>query len=556
MPFPSSALRPGLTVALLAFGVACHLAAAPANPEAATVWQRWETSLTSQRDHANPYRDVTLRVDFAGPGGRHFAGYGFWDGGKTFRLRAAFPAPGEWTWQTTCSDPGDPGLHTRRGKVAVGSYAGSNPLLRHGFLQVSANRRHLVHADGTPFLWIGDTPWSAFIAASQEEWERYLDNRRENKFTLVQVHCGSGFLRLDRDRAGEAPFQGTGAALQWNPAYWQGVERKVRAANDRGLVVYVCAVRQPGAGMPMKGFPGDDEAEVARFARSLAARLMGDCVVYSPMADDVWTPAADAAGRALREATSQHLLSAHPRFLLEPAIAAHGRDWVDIVGFQSGEGWMHDPYKKLPKQPFSTALAAQNAWEWPLLLYGRSPAKPLINQEVPYDHPIEADGRLPLPPHKAGYWSFLSGAPGLTYGCFGIWNWGTPIRWMPTYDFPAALTLPSVTHLKHLAEFFAGLPWWTLEPRPELVPFPATDPLRRIAVAASPVGDLVVAYLPDNDSVTLALSVASATLPVRWFNPLTAETVAASAPAPVQGWSTYARPAGWEDALLVLARAP
>lgn len=528
-------------------------AAAPA--ETATTWSRWEQALASARSYPNPYREVTLQVTFSGPEGRAFAGYGFWDGDQTFKIRAAFPAPGIWNWQTSCSDPANQGLHARSGRVTVTGYTGANPLQQHGFLKVSDNRRHLIHADGTPFLWLGDTPWSAFVAATRGEWNDYLENRRANKFTLVQVHCGSGFLKLEQDREGNPPFVGTGAGLQWNPAYWRQVEEKVRAANDRGLVVFICAVRQPGASFPMKGFPGDDEAELARFARSLAARLMDSFVVYSPIADDVWSAPADAAGRALKEATSVHLISAHPRFLLEPAITFHGKDYVDVAGVQSGEGWTADPYKKEPKTPFLTPLAAQNAYEWPLGLYRRVPAKPIVNQEGPYDHPLEPDGRIPLPPRKSAYWSFLSGACGFTYGCFGIWNWGVPIKWYPAYDFATAVNLPAVAEMKHLARFFGSIRWWTLEPRHELVPYQATDPMRRLVVAASQAGDLLVAYLPDNASITLNLAGFSAALRGRWFNPLTGGHMPAAEAVARLGNSTFSKPSGWEDALLVLAQS-
>jgi len=148
-------------------------------------------------------------VTFDGPQGRSFAGYGFWDGGRTFKVRAAFPTQGIWRWQTVCSDHNDDGLHNRSGAVAVVPYEGANPLYRHGLLKVSDNHRYLAHADGTPFLWIGDTPWAAFVAATQEEWENYLDNRRNNKFTVVQVHCGNGFLKLAKDRNGNPPFLGS-----------------------------------------------------------------------------------------------------------------------------------------------------------------------------------------------------------------------------------------------------------------------------------------------------------------------------------------------------------
>ncbi|MBI2497968.1 MAG: DUF4038 domain-containing protein [Opitutae bacterium] len=388
-------------------------------------------------------------------------------------------------------------------------------------------------------------------------WPRYLENRRRNKFTVVQVHCGSGFTKLVTDRAGNAPFSGTGAALQWNPAYWQGVEQKVRAANDRGLVVFICAVRQPGTGFPAKDFPEKDPEEVARFARNLAARLMGDFVVYSPVADDEWSPLADAAGESLDRATALHLISAHPRFLLGPAATFRDKAYVDAAGLQTGEGWTYDPYKKEPRQPFSTLLAARNAREWPLDFYRRTPVKPVINHEGPYDHPIEPDGRVPLPPRKAGYWSFLSGACGFTYGCFGIWNWGQPVKWYPAYDFQTALDLPSVAQMKYLAEFFGGIRWWTLEPHPEAVLDQTDDPLHKMGFARSAAGDLAVAYLPDNAGISLNPAGLSAVLRARWFNPqdgrfAPAAAVAAGTPAA----TIYRRPADWEDAVLILDQQP
>ena len=46
----------------------------------------------------------------------------------------------------------------------VTAYTGDNPLLKHGFLRVSANKRHFEHADGTPFLWLGDTWWKCLAS--------------------------------------------------------------------------------------------------------------------------------------------------------------------------------------------------------------------------------------------------------------------------------------------------------------------------------------------------------------------------------------------------------
>ncbi|MBE3068735.1 MAG: DUF4038 domain-containing protein, partial [Planctomycetes bacterium] len=46
--------------------------------------------------------------------------------------------------------------------------------LAHGDLKVSANRRFLVHADGTPFFYLADTAWELFHKLEREEADRYL----------------------------------------------------------------------------------------------------------------------------------------------------------------------------------------------------------------------------------------------------------------------------------------------------------------------------------------------------------------------------------------------
>jgi hypothetical protein len=135
---------------------------------------------------------------------------------------------------------------------------------------------------------------------------------------------------------------------------------------------------------------------VSIFPRNLAARLMDRFVIYSPIADDLWTPQADSAGNAIDRATPLHLISAHPRFYLETAIISHSKEFIDIVGIQSGEGWLNDTYKDESHRPWSQMLAGSNAIQWPLTLYQLTPLKPIINQEGPYDRIIfEISMRLP-----------------------------------------------------------------------------------------------------------------------------------------------------------------
>jgi hypothetical protein len=134
---------------------------------AAPQWKEVELVFKSEQDYANPYTDVEMVVDFSGPDGRAIRRPAFWDGGATWRVRFASPtARGVWTWRSVSSVTADSGLHGRSGSLRSTAYSGENHLVQHGLLRMSPRGRNVVHADGTPFLMVGDTPW-VLIATNQ-----------------------------------------------------------------------------------------------------------------------------------------------------------------------------------------------------------------------------------------------------------------------------------------------------------------------------------------------------------------------------------------------------
>ncbi|MBN1420528.1 MAG: DUF4038 domain-containing protein [Planctomycetes bacterium] len=505
------------------------------------VWTRWQASLESARPHADPYASVTLSVTYAGPGGATIRGFGFWDGERTYAIRCRFPSPGRWTWRTTSSDRSDAGLHDRSGAIDVVAYEGENPLRRHGSLRVSPNGRFLEHADGTPFLWIGDTAWAAPMHATlDDEWKIYLEDRRAKGFTAIQIFCASDWSG-DKDRDGNVPFIGEGLA-RWNPAYWRAYDRKVRAANDAGLVVFITGLMEP-----VKRYPG--EAEARLFARNLVARSMGDIAIFSPSFDSRYMPLGDAVGSAVREATSIHLISQHTGTSLDAAQAYFDKPYLDVCGLQSGAGW--------GSKPLSARTAARNAVEWTQALRARTPPKPIIDLEARYDSAFN-QGQLARLPRSCGYWTILSGAAGYTYGCAGVWNWApskplSDVQSKP-WTWREGIARASSIDMKHMAAFFRGIPWWTLEPAPAAIRDRPEDPTLRMAFARSAPRDLAVAYLPDNPSIAIRADALPAPARLEWFHPATGERVQAAAPAAEGKFLVFSRPEGWEDALLV-ARA-
>jgi hypothetical protein len=54
-------------------------------------------------------------------------------------------------------------------------------------LRISDNQRFLVHPDGSPFFYLGDTAWALFHRLNREEAELYLRDRAAKGFTVIQA---------------------------------------------------------------------------------------------------------------------------------------------------------------------------------------------------------------------------------------------------------------------------------------------------------------------------------------------------------------------------------
>jgi len=500
---------------MTALGAGCLLLTSMAladTPLGPHVWQRWEQELQSTRTYGNPYADVELRVVYTGPDDREIRTFGYWDGGDTFRIRCAFPTAGTWRWRTECSDADNTGLHQREGTVEVAPYTGDNPLYRRGFLKVSDDRRYLTHADGTPFLWMGDTAWAAPLRASEAEWEAYVADRASKHFTLLQVAPAPAWAG-DKDRNGEAPFT-DGTCGQWSPAFWRSFEEKIECANRAGLAVLLVGLMEP-----VERYP--DEQQACLFARNIVARLFGNFVLFSPSFDSGFMPLANEVGRATRQATSVHLITQHPGTPSgQPTPIFSDRyydeSYLDIAAVQTGHNGGN------------LDRCARQAIEWNLHLHRHEPHKPVINIEAMYDAQGE-NGWRAVDARSLGWRSWLSGAMGYTYGAGdvppkipegggAIWKWVTdPAR----YDYwEKALQWESSTQMRHLHDFLEAIEWWRLEPAHELIRNQPEDVKRRMVLARSESGDLAVAYLPGNEAIEVDVSGLAGPLAARWFDPV------------------------------------
>src|SRR5688500_18019000 len=87
-------------------------------------------------------------------------------------------------------------------------------------LKVADNKRFLVTADGKPFFWLGDTAWELFHRLNREDAEKYLQNRAERRFTVVQAVVLAELDGLnDPNPYGDRPLTGHDPARP-NEAYF------------------------------------------------------------------------------------------------------------------------------------------------------------------------------------------------------------------------------------------------------------------------------------------------------------------------------------------------
>ena len=207
-------------------------AAASLSRGEAHVWEMQEIILQSQQDYANPYTDVVCWIDLEGPG---FAKrvFGFWDGGRTFRVRFVATAPGDWRWKTGSNQAADAGLNGGTGALRAVPWTEAdmraNPN-RHGFVRATANGHALQYADGTPFFILGDTwlaastwrlpmkgnePRADYVPASGISFEDAVAYRQHQGFNSISFIAAFPNWAADANGATFADSKGVNIRNAW-----------------------------------------------------------------------------------------------------------------------------------------------------------------------------------------------------------------------------------------------------------------------------------------------------------------------------------------------------
>ncbi|HUT36756.1 MAG TPA: DUF4038 domain-containing protein [Planctomycetota bacterium] len=421
-------------------------------------WTIAEIALTSGRAYANPFADAAVTAVFS-HGDRRIERSGFWDGGSAWKIRFAPPEPGEWRWETACSDRDNTGLHGLMGMLRCVPYEGENPNYRHGFVKASPNRRYFVRADGTPFFWLGDTHWQ------MADWERLHENNAPDAAGRSQFHQ----LVADRATKGFTVYQNYFAGHLrhwWRDDHYACIEpTRFREVMDpmlnhlaaRGFVI------AQGIGLYNTSLRVPRESLV-RLARYVAARYGAHPLVWftaqevnlppregKPTTDlDSWAAAAAAfaAANGYGHPVGGHMYPGRPTVWgKEP-----WHTWFPLQGGHTNSG---------PR----TQADYRFYWDY-------QPRKPFVETEAMYEQIICGPRKATADDVRHVAWkALLSGSYGFTYGAAAVWllKWDKADRrghgYNPNTWWHEGMNLPGSAHMRHLRHFFTAFGWWKLEPR-------------------------------------------------------------------------------------------
>ena len=353
-----------------------------------------------------------------------------------------------------------------------------NPVLN-GRLKVSDNKRFLVHENGKPFYWLGDTAWELFHRLNREDAEKYLKNRAEKGFTVIQAVALAELQGLkDPNPYWEVPLENLDPTKP-RDAYFQHVDWIIDKAAELGLYI---ALLPTWGDKVFKDSWGDGPEIFNTYNAKVYGKWLGNR--YKDRKNIIWVMIGDRNPRNEQDVNiwrsmaagitegvggaDKALMTAHP----QPTEMAdggsgkwfHNDEWFDFNMFQTGHCRENSVYDRIQ------------------IAYNRTPTKPTIDGESLYeDHPVCFNSKdLGLSSaydiRMYAYWDVFAGAFGNTYGCHDVWQFYTPLRKSvngASIPWQDAINLPGAGQLKYLRRLIESRPMLDRIADQKLV----TDPL-------------------------------------------------------------------------------
>ena len=395
-------------------------------------------------------------------------------------------------------------------------------------LKVSDNRRFLVTEDGKPFFYLGDTAWELFHRLNREEAERYLKDRADKRFTVIQAVVLAELDGLtDPNPYGQRPLIDNDPA-EPNEAYFKHVDFIVDKAEQLGLFIGMLPTwgdkwnKKWGAGPEI--FTPDNARAYGRF---LGHRYKDKPIIWiiggdRPVETDRHKEILRAMAAGLRDGDGgSHLMTFHPTGGQGSSQWFHGDEWLSFNMRQNGH-----------------AIDFDGRYDATRADYNRTnPTKPVIDGEPVYeDHPVnfkpkELGHTVAADVRRALYWDLFSGACGHTYGHHSVWQMYAagrkPING-PLMPWSEAINQPGAAQMQHGRALIESRPVLTRVPDDSIIvtgSVPTSVPgagTRRFVGTRDTEGTYAFVYAPVGRPFSVRMNVIRAPkAKAWWFDPRT-----------------------------------
>ncbi|QGY43141.1 DUF4038 domain-containing protein [Maribellus comscasis] len=484
------------------------------------IWSKFEIPFTSSKTYDNPIYEVRdFRVVFSAPSGRKKTVRGFWDGGTDWKVRFMPDEVGKWTWKSECTDTENQGLNKVEGDFTCNGNNHQELLFQKGTIQHEPGKYYLSYSDGTPFFWLACTAWNGALKSTDEEWQHYLSQRKENHYNTIQL-VTTEWRGCDKNAEGLTAIEGTGR-IKIHPEFFKRIDKKIDEANDKGLLVSPVILWALPMGQGRELSPGYTLPleEAVLLAKYIVARYQGNHVVWTLGGDGKYYDDLELKWKEIGRRVFNDI--DHAPVTLHP----HGRsfvgdlyaqeDWYDLMGYQSSHSNQEGTVNWINKGPVAK-------------MWSKLKPMPYINLEPNYE---EIGFRIDATDvRNASYWSiFANPIAGVTYGANGIWPWLQPgerilnhgdtdgvTGWRKSIEFPGSI------QMGYLAEFVNQFDWWKLFPANEILESqPGEEKFNHwISVVKSADDKTIMVYIPENCDVKL-FNPKGYEYSAQWFNPVT-----------------------------------
>lgn len=285
-------------------------------------------------------------------------------------------------------------------------------------LKVSANKHHLITADGKPFFWLGDTGWELFHQLNKEDAIAYFKKRAEQGFNVIQAVALAELDGLHSPNAyGNLPLI-DGELAKPNDKYFNYIDSLIDIAASYNIYI---ALLPTWGDKVFKDFWGKgpeifNPSNAYNYGKWIGKRFKNKTNIIWIIGGDrdpreksqdveVWRNMAKGVIEGIGK-TENALLTFHtqPKATGSSSQWFHNDDWLDLNMLQTGH------------------CRDTEVWETVNNDYNRKPYKPVLNGESIYEEmPVcfnakELGYANAYDTRKAAYLSVFAGACGHTYG--------------------------------------------------------------------------------------------------------------------------------------------